>query len=191
MNWETILSLGDSITIGARSYIGYPEFCGNHLNNLTNKNWNIINHAVSGFTTIDLARLVDKDFAMLSIAKPDVATLLIGTNDLKKGTSISNFKIAYELLLLKIKLITNHNNIILIKIPLLQEGVMLPYKIKMNDKVKYYNEVIQEISKREGLLLHDFSSKPEFFFDGVHLNETGSENWGLQLAQIIHKMRSL
>ena len=31
MNWETLLAFGDSITYGARSYLGYPEICGDIL----------------------------------------------------------------------------------------------------------------------------------------------------------------
>ncbi|NQV02922.1 MAG: hypothetical protein HQ542_09770 [Bacteroidia bacterium] len=53
MNWETLISFGDSITIGARSYLGYPEICGDLLENILNKDWHVINHARNGFTTIN------------------------------------------------------------------------------------------------------------------------------------------
>jgi lysophospholipase L1-like esterase len=56
MNWETLLCLGDSITIGARSYLGYPDYAADYLKQKTNKNWLAVNYAVSGYTTIQLAR---------------------------------------------------------------------------------------------------------------------------------------
>lgn len=41
MNWETLLCMGDSITIGSRSYLGYPEYAGHYLSTETNKKWNV------------------------------------------------------------------------------------------------------------------------------------------------------
>ncbi len=46
MNWETLMCFGDSITIGARSYCGYPEYAGNYLEKELGNKWNIINHAI-------------------------------------------------------------------------------------------------------------------------------------------------
>ena len=114
MNWETLLSFGDSITIGSRSYLGYPEYCGEYLINKTRKNWNVINHAISGFTVIDLTRSIDKEFANLKNTKPEIATVLIGTNDLIINNPTNLFKIAYEQLAIKLQLIVGNNNIILI-----------------------------------------------------------------------------
>lgn len=65
MNWETYIAFGDSITIGARTYLGYPELVGDKLSGRLNKHWNVINHSVSGFKAIDLARYIDKHFSSL------------------------------------------------------------------------------------------------------------------------------
>lgn len=189
MNWETLLSAGDSITIGSRSYLGYPEYCGGFLSEKTNKKWNVLNHSIAGFTTIDMARFLDENIANLKSSKPDIATILIGTNDLKGSTSSKIFKLAYELLITKVQLIVGSKNIILIEIPLLRDGVMLPYLIGMNEVVKEYNLIIQELSKTNNFHCLSLDCKDEYFFDGVHLNEMGSEVIGKQVSNFILKLR--
>ncbi len=189
MNWETILCVGDSITIGSRSYLGYPEYCGEFLSKQTDKSWNVINHAVAGYRTIDLVRSIDKTFADLKSIKPDVATVLIGTNDLKSNISPDIFKIAYEQLVTKIQLIIGNNNILLLEIPQLMNGVMLPYKISMNQTIIEYNKIIHSISTTRGLLCMQIECNEKHFYDGVHLNETGSENVGNQVSDYILKLR--
>ncbi|MBL7912533.1 MAG: SGNH/GDSL hydrolase family protein [Bacteroidia bacterium] len=190
MNWETLLCVGDSITIGSRSYFGYPEYCANFLAKKTNKSWNVLNHAVAGFTTIDLARSIDKSFANLKDAKPDIATILIGTNDLKSNLLPEMFKIAYEQLVVKVQLIVRTNNIMLIEIPKLTDGVMLPYNIEMNKTIIEYNKIVQEIANKNKLIYVQINSNVNHFYDGVHLNETGSEYFGSELADRILKLRN-
>lgn len=189
MNWETLLCLGDSITIGSRSYLGYPEYCGSFLSAETNKDWNVTNHAVSGYTTIDLTRSIDKNFSNLKTIRPDIITILIGTNDLKSNTSPLLFKIAYEQLVVKAQLIMGNNNIILIGIPKLMDGVMLPYKTSMNQTVITYNEIIREISNTKGLIFEQLVCHKNDFYDGVHLNESGSKSFGNQICSSILKLR--
>jgi len=189
MNWETITCLGDSITIGSRSTLGYPEYCGFFLSKKTKKKWNVVNHATAGFTSIDLARSITRNFSDLKVAAPQIATIMIGTNDLKSNTLIFDFEIAYTQVLLKASFIVGAQNIILIEIPELMQGVMLPYKISMNKRVQEYNELIRKIGEREGLPVVKMESGPEDFYDGVHLNNQGSKSWGKQIADIITNMR--
>ncbi len=66
MNWETLMCFGDSITIGARSYCGYPEYTGFSLQKELGNYWNVINHAISGHTAIDLNRYITVNFHNLS-----------------------------------------------------------------------------------------------------------------------------
>lgn len=188
MNWETILSVGDSITIGSRSYLGYPEYCGGFLSEETQKKWNVLNHATAGYTTIDLVRSIDRNYSNLKCAKPDIATILIGTNDLKLSTSLKIFKSTYEQLVTKITLIVG-NNIILIEIPKLMEGVMLPYNIGMNSLISEYNKIIHSIAQENGLRCLELEYENSFFYDGVHLNELGSEKIGMQISNYILKLR--
>jgi lysophospholipase L1-like esterase len=189
MNWETILCVGDSITIGSRSYLGYPEYCGDFLSKETNKKWNVLNHAVAGYTTIDLTRSIDKSFSNLKIAKPDIATVMIGTNDLKSKTSIENFRIAYEQLIIKVRLLIGTKAIVLLEIPQLAEGVMLPYTISMNKTIIEYNKIIQLIAEENDFIYIQLNYLNTHFYDGVHLNDTGSKHIGEQLAKHILKLR--
>jgi|SRR5450432_1119513 len=191
MNWETILCLGDSITIGSRSYMGYPEYCGSILSKRTNKFWNVINHATAGFTTIDLCRSVSNNVANLKVFNPEIVTIMIGTNDLKRNTTASEFEIAYQQLLIKAKIINQNSNITLIEIPDLKEGVMLPYTLLMNNNVRIYNEIIRELATKMGARSIFISTELDDFFDGVHLNESGSKKWGMKLANMLVSERFL
>ena len=91
MNWQTILFLGDSITIGSRSYLGYPEIVGSILSNKLKNSWNVINHATSGFTAIDLARSIDLSMTNYISLKPGLITILVGTNDVKSSNFYRRF----------------------------------------------------------------------------------------------------
>ena len=190
MNWETLICLGDSITIGARSYLSYPDYCGSKLKEATSKYWNVVNHAKSGMTTIELVRSITDNFNNLISHQPNVITILIGTNDLKSDTPSSDFEIAYTQVIVKAKLILRTQNIILFEIPELQKGIMLPYNISMNQKVLEFNKIIQQLGKEHKLMVKKFAADQTDFYDGVHLNETGSKNWGTQLADIILQLRN-
>lgn len=148
-----------------------------------------LNHAVAGFTSIDLVRSIDKEYNNLKIAKPDIATILIGTNDLKSNTSLELFEITYELLVTKSRLIIGNSNILLIKIPKLINGVMLPYNIGMNDLISEYNKIISFIANRNQLNCLELNYEDSYFYDGVHLNELGSNEIGRQLSDYILKLR--
>ncbi len=190
MNWETLLCLGDSITIGSRSYLGYPEYCGDYLVKTTQKDWNVINHATAGFTTIDLVRQIDKKIAALRAFKPDFASVLIGTNDLKNNTSVSDFKIASQQLLVKVTLIVGSTNFVLVEIPKLMEGVMLPYRLEMNHLVDQYNTIIHQLAVDKKIEVIKFTNDPSYFYDGVHLNPLGSSKWGTELGGYITNLRT-
>jgi len=96
MNWETMLAWGDSITIGARSYLSYAEYAGNFLQKETKKHWHTPVHAVCGFTASDLNRSLTPELASQKSLSPSLLTLMIGTNDLKSPTDPELFRIAYR-----------------------------------------------------------------------------------------------
>lgn len=185
MNWETLMCFGDSITIGARSYCGYPEYAGAYLEKEIGNSWNVINYSVSGFTAIDLHRHVCAGYSNLSSFTPSILTILIGTNDIKNGTSPENFETACNQILIKAKLIAMKSNVVMIHIPHFPKKVMYPYNYEMNDKVTEFNGIIDSISKKHGVRIFEFSISEEDLFDGVHLNEKGSRNAGMQLSDFI------
>ena len=185
MNWETLICFGDSITAGARSYLGYPEYAGDALKKNLNKEWNIINYSANGLTTIGLVRSVNEKFSSLKSFDPSMISVLIGTNDLKENITEEEFRIAYSQLVVKLKLICKNNHIVLIKIPNLPAGVMYPYHFNMNEKIILFNNVIGQIASEQDLKVFEFDIPNDHFFDGVHLNESGSKLCGSQLAKFI------
>jgi lysophospholipase L1-like esterase len=191
MNWETLLCFGDSITFGARSYLGYPEICGNILEKELDKSWHVINHATNGFTTIDLVRSINTELKNYKEAYPSLITVMIGTNDIKQNVPLNDFKIAYKQLVNKLKLLSINNNILLLNIPPLTQKVFYPYNYEMNENISVFNTCIAEIATENKLrLLHlDFTN--DDFFDGVHLNHDGVNSAAKQLAKFILKDKGI
>jgi lysophospholipase L1-like esterase len=191
MNWETLMSFGDSITIGARSYCGYPEYAGNFLEKSLGNKWNVINHAVSGYTTINLARYITANFSNLHQFAPGIITIMIGTNDVKFSTAESDFEIAYRQVVLKALMIAPNKNVLLIKIPSFPKNVAYPYQYKMNETVIKFNAIIEKIAADFKIRVTSFSISEEDLFDGVHLDTTGSINAAKQLAHFIEADKGL
>ena len=191
MNWETILSLGDSITIGSRTYMGYPEYAGHILQLNTDQGWNVFNFAKSGITTVELHRMMANNFYQLKHYMPDLITVLIGTNDAKIMTSPENFSIAYRQILLKAKIISSNALTIVMPIPLLQKGVKLPYFYSMNKIIGTYNTIIKKTANEFGVLFFEPLLNGCHFSDGVHLNEKGIIAIGKQLSDVVLEARGL
>lgn len=191
MNWETYIAFGDSITIGARTYLGYPEFAGEILKDGLSKDWNVVNCAVSGFTAIDLARYMDNNYSNLSKHRSSITTILIGTNDAKSGTSQKNFEIALNQILIKSKLLTQNSNVVILLIPELQKGIMYPYNIEMNSKITELNQSIERLAKKHRVKTLSLKVEKDDFFDGIHLNDRGVENIAKQVSGFILSERGI
>jgi len=185
MNWETYISIGDSITGGARTYLSYPEKIASGLKQNLNKSWNLINISENGHNVIDVLRLIDKNYNSISSQLSGITTILVGTNDAKNNTSVTDFRIAYDLLVLKAKLFTQKENVILIEIPNFPKGIMYPYNYQMNDRIDIFNTVIKDIAKDQNLRTFKFALKEGDLFDGVHLSEQGVDNCSSQLLGFI------
>jgi lysophospholipase L1-like esterase len=191
MNWETLLSFGDSITFGARSYLGYPDICGDLLGKKLVKHWHVINHSANGYTTMDLSRSIDPMLDNYKKCHPSIITVMIGTNDVKENISLDNFTIAYRQLIVKLRLMSVNNNIILFKIPQFTHGVFYPYNFSMNDRIVEFNIRIGELAKDNRLRTYEFEFDESVFFDGVHLNEKGCHTAAMQLTGLILQDKGL
>lgn len=185
MNWETYISIGDSITLGARTYMSYPEKIAHSLKQVLKKDWNIINISENGYRVIDILRLIDRSYGNIVTQLSGITTILIGTNDAKDKTNVIDFRIAYNLLVLKAKLFTQKGNVILIKIPKFPVGIMYPYNYKMNDLIDNFNSIIHETGEEHGIRIFEFILEKDDFFDGVHLSEQGVDNCASQLLEFI------
>lgn len=191
MNWETYLAFGDSITIGARTYSGYPELTGYELSVQLSKHWNVVNHAQSGFKAIDLARYIDRHFVCLKGTNASISTILIGTNDVKEKTSMRDFRVALDQVILKARLLTMNENVIILMIPEFSQGIMYPYSIGMNEVIPRFNEEIRELADHHGIRTLAINSTGSDFSDGVHLNAKGNQSFSSQLVNYILKDRGI
>lgn len=191
MNWETYTAYGDSITIGARSYLGYPELVGNSLSTHLSKQWNVINHAVSGYKAIDLARYIDKYYTSLKENQASISTILIGTNDIKEQTRLEDFTIALHQVILKVKLLTVNKNVVIISIPEFHKGIMYPYSIGMNETIKNFNVEIKKLAIQHQIRTLELKHTPDDFVDGVHLNNKGIETFSNQITTFILKDKGI
>jgi lysophospholipase L1-like esterase len=191
MNWETYIAFGDSITIGARTYLGYPELVGNMLSVQLSKQWNVINHSVSGFKTIDLARYIDSHFSSLKEQNASITSILIGTNDIKEQTQVEDFRIALNQVILKTKLLTINKNVVIFAIPEFHKGIMYPYSIAMNATISTFNETIRELAQQHGIRMVELSHSEQDFLDGVHLNRSGIEHFSTQISKYILKDKGI
>jgi len=191
MNWETYIAFGDSITIGARTYLGYPELVGSLLEKRLSKQWNVINHSVSGYKAIDLARHIDTHFSSLREHNASISSILIGTNDIKENTSLEDFIIALNQVMIKTKLLTVNKNIIVFTIPEFHKGIMYPYSIAMNETVSAFNEAIRALAEQHGLRVVKLDHDESDFLDGVHLNRDGIATFARQISGYILKDRGI
>jgi len=149
--------------------------------------WHVINHATNGFTTLDLIRSINPQLDNYKNSYPSLITVMIGTNDVKTHVTLSDFEIAYNQLIVKLKLLSVNNNIIVFKIPRLTQKVFYPYNYAMNDKIKEFNSCIESLAKMHKLRTFEFDFADDDFFDGVHLNPKGCQTAGMQLSNLILK----
>ncbi len=182
MNWETYLALGDSITIGARTYLGYPEIVADKLSTRLNRHWNVINHATCGFKAIDLARNMDTHFPALKDTRPNITTILIGTNDIKEKVPVADYRMAMHQVLIKASLLAGNGAITLLTIPEFHKGISYPYSYDMNRQVAIFNTVLEELAQQFGIRLLQLAHTEAHFTDGVHLNQAGIVSFADQLV---------
>ncbi len=185
MNWETLLCFGDSITFGARSYLAYPEICGDILMRKLEKKWNVINHAVNGYTVIDLLRSLNPVLEQYRNSFPGLITVMIGTNDIKQKVDVHDFEIAYQQLIVKLRLMAVGNHIMLLKIPRFAGKVFYPYNFGMNEQIGIFNQCIERMANENGLRFFEFHLEDDDFFDGVHLSPKGCQTAAVQLADVV------
>ena len=191
MNWETYTAFGDSITKGARTYLGYPELVGSELTSRLQTQWNVINHSVCGFKAIDLARYIDLHFLSLKDKQSSISTLLIGTNDIKEKTRPEDFRIALNQVILKTKLLTTSGNVIVMAIPELHKGITYPYSIAMNEDVTLLNAEIKKLADEHHIRMLSIAHSEYDFTDGVHLNANGLTTFSSQIVGQILKDKGM
>lgn len=191
MNWESLLCMGDSITRGARTYLGYPEMTAHLLHRSTSVHWSAWNFAWNGYKAIDLLRAVDEQGADLVRFNASLCSIMIGTNDAKENTPPELYAIAVEQLVLKARLLAQNRHVMVLAIPALEVGMSLPYTNSMNDRIVDLNARLETIAADQECAFFRMQRGQDDFVDGVHLNVRGVLNFAKQLSERILRDRGL
>lgn len=191
MNWESLLCMGDSITRGARSYLGYPEVAAHLLARATPVEWTSWNFAWNGYRAIDLLRAIDEHRAGLAQFHPSLCTIMIGTNDAKAGVPTEDYALVMAQMVTKARLLTQNKHVMLLGIPELSAGMSLPYSMAMNGHIHAYNEALRRIAERSRCAFLELNCTENDFIDGVHLSDPGVRSFAAQLRDRILRDRGL
>lgn len=178
------VALGDStgVGVGAREG-GYVARLFERIKHERPRS-SLTNLCVSGATTDDV--LLDQLGPALQ-SNTTLVTLGIGINDAGRGVAVERFARNYEEIIKRIRAKTNAP-IVVTNLPdvSLAPVVLASMRQEVSRRVALFNERIEEIAKRYGLLLVDIYSvtremipqHPEFFSsDGFHPSDIGYEYW--------------
>lgn len=191
MTWETLLCIGDSITIGSRTYLGYPEYTCDLLRRHLGHEWVSLNFAVSGLKTNEIQRNLGFEVEKFKSMSPGLVTVLAGTNDARDKTPPELFRIAYRQLITKTLLIRPPDQLLLFLIPALQAGIKYPYTLALNPLIEEYNGMVLGLAKEYGIETCKLTLDASDFCDGVHLNNAGVKRVAAQLATHILSARGI
>lgn len=181
------LALGDSLTYGtgASDYkYSFPYIFSQKLSEKYKK-VEVVNLAVPGATADDVLMT---QLPRTLKEKPDLVTLMIGTNDVHNYTDIKQFGITFESIIDKLKE-NNLAEIIVINIPYLgtESLIVFPYNYLMDNRIKEFNKIILEITSTKNVKhidlytesLQEFKKNPGFYSkDNFHPSDSGYIFWG-------------
>jgi lysophospholipase L1-like esterase len=163
-----VACIGDSIT----ELSGYP----NHLKMRLGERYIVGNFGACG-TTVSLdsenSYLRSRAYALAKDFQPDIAIVMLGTNDANPGLNGSRFVADYVLLLDAIKHYGGKPRIWVVKPPHVFDESWLSGRIMSSEVIPS----IEKVTEQTNLPLIDVYSatdNPGLFFDGVHPNEEGA-----------------
>jgi len=178
------VALGDStgVGVGAREG-GYVARLFKRIKELRPGS-SLTNLCVSGATTEDV---LNEQVGPLVTSSTTLVTLGIGINDAGRGVPVERFARNYEEIIKGVRAHTNAP-IVLTNLPdvSLAPAIPLSLRVELGDTIKLFNERIEELGGRYGLLVVDayrptreqIQQHPEFFSsDGFHPSDTGYEYW--------------
>ncbi len=136
-------ALGDSLTtgVGVDTYEqSYPYILAQKLS-LNHSNFILKDFSFAGAKTIDV---INNLLAPAIASKPDIVTLLIGTNDIHDRISPTTFEKNYDYILEQLQTKTNAK-IYVISIPFLGANTLLlpPYNYYFHNQIIKYNKIIK------------------------------------------------
>ena len=152
----TYVAIGDSLTagVGVDSYTqSYPYLVTKEIAEAQKKKVNLVPLAIPGIRS----EYVVGYFIEPTIAnKPDIVTLLIGTNDIHGNVPNSIFKAHYQTILQRLTKETKAK-IYVIGLPYIgtKELISLPYRYYFNWKIEQYNAIIKDLARQYNLTYID------------------------------------
>jgi len=178
--------VGDSLTIGLGVAVEdrWPNILSDHLIREGIDIHLVVNPAVSGYTVKDATEV---ELAVVGEVKPDLVTVLVGTNDNFRGKEAKKYHQELRDLLNKLQsMMTEPKNIVLITIPDYSVSPALRRypKEEITSLVGEYNEIIWEEGKERGLAVADIfpvsrtmTSDADYISDGLHPSAQGYIKW--------------
>jgi lysophospholipase L1-like esterase len=167
-----VACIGDSIT---RLY-GYPSM----LQALLGDNYTVENFGSSSSTVLlntDKPYMYEVEFTQAKEFQPDIAVVMLGTNDARTDyfKSIDNFVSDYLILIDELQALKSNPKIFLVKPPPLFNN---SFSLENVNLLEGIIPRIEQIANEKGLPIIDVYSAlenhPDYFPDGVHPNSEGS-----------------
>ena len=177
MLYGTILCLGDSMTFGARSPIGYPEYLGPMMSR-SNVEWVALNRGISGQTTRQILDRAPAAVQQLnSFSGPKWCVVMAGTNDSKgRGLPLHEWEMLYRQILhwpLRFGI-----PLALCTYPSVDHKMMPDFSATSNkwlsEASSRVRNIVDELEQKNTVSLVELEGFPvEYLCDGVHLNKGG------------------
>jgi len=183
--WNWVGCLGDSITFGARSSLGYPEYLSRTLREETGMLWPCVNLGVNSETTLQIMRRADRQLREF----PDVEIwcLCAGMNDCRELTPLRIWEETYRQLLERF--VTLRKKVFVATMPPIVPGRgHLPYRKESREHWVWMNGTIMNLAdtrrtpvvRLDGMVEHEITMA-----DSVHPTDAGSQWIADQFAKKI------
>lgn len=189
-------SLGDSLTAGvgvdkyeeSYPYLLAEKFAG------SDKEITLKNFGIPGARTEDL---INYQLAQAIAEKPDIITILIGTNDIHGNVGETKFKKNYQYILDKLTKETKAK-IYTINIPYIGSNTLIlpPYNFYFDHEITKYNKIIQYLAENYNVKYIDLATPtsamlkkngPYYAADKFHPSAEGYKLWSQIIYDDINK----
>jgi lysophospholipase L1-like esterase len=197
VKWRFV-PLGDSYTKGegTTSENSWPSLLIKHLQQDGIDITLVTNAAQSGWTTQEALELELAEFKM---GKPNIATLMIGANDLVQGVSLEEFRRRFAVLLDEmLAILPQKDKLVVITLPDFSStpvGKAYNGAITLKQGIRQYNAVIVNEAKKRRLTVVDLygvskaiEKHPEMVSeDGLHPSALGYAEWEKHIYPVMKK----
>jgi|SRR5688572_6014222 len=187
----TYVALGDSTGIGVGGVRGgYVPVLFRKLEQVRPGS-KLHNYSLSGGTTADVSRQIEKAVA----AKPQLITISVGVNDIRRGVSVERFAANYDEILVRLTSETDAT-VVISNIPDLSSSRHVPavVRIQMQAMIEQFNARLREVANKRAVHLFDIyqltheelQQHPEYFSrDGFHPSDAGYDLWAEKMWPVV------